>query len=51
MYYLLGSCSEKELFAPPEKNDDSRIQAKADRRIMGELIKLISRSTKNKMNV
>lgn len=38
-------------FALPEKNDDGKMQAKADRWIMGELIKLISRSTEKKMDV
>lgn len=38
-------------FASPEKNDDGKTQAKPDRWIMGELIKLISRSTENKMDV
>lgn len=38
-------------FASPENKDDGKMQAKADRWIMGELIKLISRSTKNKMDV
>lgn len=34
-----------------KKNDDGKMQAKVERWIMGELIKLISRSTKNKINV